>query len=550
MAYIHNDINIVQQLQKPLEEYSKEDQLMFAKQKMHSMIDESDFNYDSPKNARLAKTNKQRNAYCRKIYNNTDDSSNFDYLYRNLQKNIKGQDGIVKSITLKQPARVRHIPIVSPKLRALISREKMRPLLIRSYGIDKGSIERKQKAKTEEIISKYSSRVRQKIAAIESQRQLIAAREQLLQENADVPELQELIQAIQRELDYAKEIIERNLDLSQKEYSDIEKYFKYSYKDFQEIIAQKLVQSFIQNNRIRTLLNKAFEEKMITDNPIYYIDFVPGNKEPTWEMVRPEYFEHQYSESTDKIEEVGWAVRLRNMTFEEIVVTYRGLDKKQIEEIKNQAPVQNNRSASNLDRTPDGYKVGFDDRIHINQTENLYSVYECFWKEYVAVPALIKPNKHDSKYLSSKPDFIRFLKVEEAKELTKTDARKKRLKRKGERIEVRYRVDLWQGVLIGDDVWTNIGKKDHQFRNPAKPWDVELPFVGKNIHKFNQPRSLVWECRDIQELYNIIHYKEELLINISGVRGVVYDLAQKTRRYERTRSSLLHEPRSCLHKNC
>jgi hypothetical protein len=36
-----------------------------------------------------------------------------------------------------------------------------------------------------------------------------------------------------------------------------------------------------------------------------------------------------------------------------------------------------------------------------------------------------------------------------------------------------------------------------------------------------------WETRDIQELINILHYQEELLIALAGVRGIVYDLAQK-----------------------
>jgi len=534
MSEYLSDLTIVLQLPKPLEEYSKEDQLNLAKMKMRAFIDESDFNSHAPRNAQVVQTEKQRDAYCRRIYQNTSMTSDFDYLYRDVDKKVKDKNGIIKTLTLKQPARVRHIPIVSPKLRALISREKLRPLKLRAFAIDKENIDNKINAKTNEIINKYSIKSRQKLNAYNLQQEALMYQAQLIQQQMQNPELQSnlelqnMIKLVEQELESINFILQQNIEISQKELDAINKFYKYNYKDFQEQISEKILNNYVVNNNLKGLFNKAFEEKLITDKPIYYVDFVQGMKQPVTELVRPEYLDYQYSENTDNISDVGWAVRLTYLTFEEIIIKYGAhLSDKNIESIKAEMPRQNARSTSNLDRLPDGQFVGLDDRHHHAAHNELYPVYQCYWKEYVAVPALVTKNKNPNKYLSSKPDFIEFKTVDEMKQLTNTKAKRNRLKKKGVKAAVRYRVDLWEGIKIGEENWILVGKKENQPRDIKNPYDVKLPFIGKNIYRFNQSRSLVWECRDIQELFNILHYQEELLIALSGVKGVVYDLAQK-----------------------
>ena len=87
--HFNANISLVLVLPKPLEDYSYEEQMNICKQKMRSYIDESDFNFYAPKNSKLVATEKQKDAYCRRIYQNTSVSSDFDYLYRNLDKKVK-----------------------------------------------------------------------------------------------------------------------------------------------------------------------------------------------------------------------------------------------------------------------------------------------------------------------------------------------------------------------------------------------------------------------------------------------------------------------------
>src|SRR5690606_23876800 len=51
-------------------------------------------------------------------------------------------------------------------------------------------------------------------------------------------------------------------------------------------------------------------------------------------------------------------------------------------------------------------------------------------------------------------------------------------------------------------------------------------FIGFSNNRFNKAYSPVWETKDIQELYNILHFQEELLISLSGVKGTVVDISQ------------------------
>jgi len=522
------DLSVVMVLPKPLEDYSVEEQENLCKEKIQSFIDESDFNFSAPKNSKLVKTEKQKDAYCRMIYQNTSTSSDFDYLYRNLDKKVKTQSGAIKTVSLKQPAEVRHIPIVSSKLRALKSREKMRPFKINTYAIDRDSVERKSKEMTDQIISSFSERIDNRIMAMRMQQQMIAQKQELIAQQEEIPGSEEMIMQLNMMLGKMQEEIALELDLSEEENKDIEKYYKYSYRDIQELMSLKLVNGYIENNRLKTLFNKAFEEKLITDKPVYYIDWLDGQEQPAFELVRPEYLDYQYSEECDYIEDLGWVVRLRYMTFQQIIAEYgKYLTEADLSQIKAEMPRLHARSSSNLSVLPDGQYVGFDEKSDHSSTNELYPVYQTYWKEYVGIPALIKKNKKESKFFSSKPDFMRFLGVDEAKKMVNTEAKRKRLKKRGEKIEVRHRIDLWEGIRIGMETYITLGKRDDIQRDHKNKSDVKLPFIGKNIHRFQQARSLVWETRDIQELINILHYQEELLIALAGVRGIVYDLAQK-----------------------
>jgi len=87
--------------------------------------------------------------YCRALWNNELDDARFGYLYNKIDKQIHdSQSGIDDIITLEMPARVRNIPIVRPKLQALISEEMSRPVVTKVIGM------------TDEIVGKKLDKIR------------------------------------------------------------------------------------------------------------------------------------------------------------------------------------------------------------------------------------------------------------------------------------------------------------------------------------------------------------------------------------------------------
>jgi hypothetical protein len=153
-------------------------------------------------------------------------------------------------------------------------------------------------------------------------------------------------------------------------------------------------------------------------------------------------------------------------------------------------------------------------------------VYRVSWKEQTEVYALYSENKKETPYFSDKPPFVKFLTQEEYKEMTSTDSKVERLKRKGQKIMKAYRVDRWFGIRIGRSTYFKIKKHDFQYRTTDRLSDTPLQYIGFANNVFHKAYSPLWETKDIQELYNILHYQEELLIALSGVKGIIYDLSQ------------------------
>lgn len=518
---------------KPLEEMSLKEQKDAMKRRLERFINEAEFNVVSPANAFLVQTRKQRNAYCRKIYNNTASSNDFNYLYRNVNKEVVNEESNLKDIiTLEMPARVRHIPLIRPKLRTLISKEKDRPKKLRVYGVDHESLNRKKKHHIEAILDKIDGKLIQKLQAINMLEMVVDQKKMIMEQYMEMPEAANLVKQLNFELQRLDELISRELNLTGDERSKVHNYYAYSYKDFMEELTEGALHDYIDRHRIHKLHNMGFEEKMITDEEVYFCDWTPGQKTPESRLVRPEYLYYQYNEACEYIAQLDWSVEFIPMSMGMVRSQWgKYLKKEDLDRIASEYPGYGNYQQSNLTAFPDGRAIG---GLEYGAASSYYSegidVYRCFWKEQVAVPALIRKNKKPAKftkYTPSKPDFIRWLTKKEAEKMTSTDKKRKRMDKRNERIEVRYRTDLWEGIRIGRTTYILMGKREMQLRNDDHKSDIDLPYIGKAVNRFRQPNSLIWETRDIQELYNILHYQEELLVALSGVRGIVYDLAQK-----------------------
>lgn len=523
----------------PLESLPDDEQLEYAKSLMDSYIEqnhrEGGLQYNVPVDSASVRTRMDRIAYCRALWNNELDENRYSYLYNKIDKHIHNeQDGIDDIITLEMPARVRNIPIIRPKLQALVSEEMSRPLITKVIGMTDEIVGQKLERIKNDILDKQMAKIKQKQIIQATQQQLIQTQTQMIQqmqqnpEMANDPQMKQIIMQIQVELEHMSTLLENDIVITREEVKKIKEYYQYSHKEFEESLCSGALEEYIDSKRLRHLMNNFFEELMVTGEPIWYCDWEPGLSEPETRLIRPEYIWYQSNEAAKYLHELDWCVEYMPMSIGQ-VVQYFGADitEENLETLRNEFPMfsQDAWYRTNLTHFPDGSPSGWysgNDYLYSHQVD----VFKVNWKEQVEVYALYSENKNDTPYFSEKPPFVKFLSPEEYKDLTSTEAKRNRLKKRGQVIKKAYRVDRWSGVRIGTKTYIKIKKHDFQYRTHDRLSDVALPYIGFANNKFYKSYSPLWETKDIQELYNVLHYQEELLIALSGVKGIIYDLSQ------------------------
>jgi hypothetical protein len=89
-----------------------------------------------------------------------------------------------------------------------------------------------------------------------------------------------------------------------------------------------------------------------------------------------------------------------------------------------------------------------------------------------------------------------------------------------------YRLDRYEAVRIGWDIYLNCGKSKHIVRSAGQPWKTTLSYNGLCYNDRNgRPYSIVLSLKDIQDSYDIIKFFRDNLIANSGVNGSRVNLA-------------------------
>lgn len=517
----------------PLENLPKDEQEQYAKSLMDSYIEQNHrdggLQMNVPLESTSVRSRMDKITYCRALWNNELDDARFGYLYNKIDKQIHdSQSGIDDIITLEMPARVRNIPIVRPKLQALISEEMSRPVVTKVIGMTDEIVGKKLENIKNDILDKQLQKIKQNQLINATNQALLQMQQQMMQQAAQDPQAQQMIIQMQVELEHLQNLLQNDIVITNEEVRRIREYYQYSHKEFEENLCSQALEEFIDSKRLRHLMNNFFEEMMITGEPVWYCDWEPGLTEPEVRLIRPEYLWYQSNEAAKYLHELDWIVEYSPMSIGQ-VIQYYGADitEENLETLRTEFPMfsQDAWYRTNLTNYPDGSPSGWysgNDYLYSHQVDT----YKVNWKEQVEVYALYSENKNDTPYFSEKPPFVKFLTPEEYKDLTSSESKRKRLEKKGQKILKAYRVDRWSGVRIGTMTYIKIKKHDFQYRTHDRLSDIALPYIGFANNRFYKAYSPLWETKDIQELYNILHYQEELLIALSGVKGIIYDLSQ------------------------
>jgi len=471
----------------------------------------------------ITRTAKMKDKFCYDMYNGVQDQGSFDYLR--------------KVGDYEYPAKVRFVPLLRPKMDLLRAEETKRPFNWRVYTVDSHSINDKNEARYKAIISKASVNKKQMslqyqdaLEQLSQVEQQVAQIQQQAQESGEQipPEIQMQLKKAQQEAQIGKYVINEHNLINEDDLKSVETYFKYKYQDFLEIIAERGIKYMVANYHLKDEFSKGFEDKLCTDKEIYYVDFEEGQqlKDPYIRKVNPLGFYYAADSQVKWIEDAEWCLEERFMTVNQIIDEYGNkLSFEDVEKIKNRSTFidpqsgygygytgYNSTDGTNTGMGPTDVNGCLNDGLYAGSEEfaNVIRVCKVYWQSSRKLRFKSSPNKHKEgsyfTHLMSEGETIK--------------------KDKGEKEEKGYINDVYQGVVIDANIFVDL-KKKNVLRSEENPSDAKLPYVGKAHNYYTQkPYSLVWAAKDVQILYNIVHYHKELALALSGAKGFIMDKSQ------------------------
>lgn len=477
------------------------------------------------------------------MYHNIWSEKEFEYLTR-IPSGTDGQTDYYL------PAKVRHIPIQRAKLNVLISQQKYRPFNFSVYICDKQGVNEKYIRKIHEYIRGAMDMIDQnvsayymQIAAIEQQK---AEMEQFLNQEPQTEEQAQQIEMlrsskvmIDSQLNMARKRIERELITAEEDQEKFERYYKYEYKDFVEDIAQKtarLLRDELDIDR-KSLTN--FKSQVVIGKQAYYVDYIPGRKQIEFDPLNMLEVYYPAVEGVEWIQDLPWVMIRRYVSLNYAVDKYK-LTESEAETLK--ATIFHNVPITDFMNNDFGNSLSGAIYAGTMGTTEGIPEYRIFWKSPKMIQAKQTPNpyqkdKYFTHFMDDKQKQInegqlyydqkrqRYIHKETKEEFEKNQVINKL---KGEKLEQRFIDEVWEGVILGNDMVKNVGKKPVRIYTNDNYSDTILPVIGRAYNSIiDRPYSLVWDTRDLQNTYNVLNYHRELMLAVSGVRGTIMDITQK-----------------------
>lgn len=384
------------------------------------------------------------------MYNGQRDNTQFDY--------------ITKTFGVDFPAKLKHVPLVRPKINRLVGEEQERGVDLQVISVDRDSVDEKKQHIFNYVVRRFIQLQRQEITEDEFRRE--------------------------------------------------ENFLRRSFRTNKEIAVYHMLKEYIYTHRLHEVFSDSMLDKIITGMEIGRVKLNRVGEDPVVETFSPDQIYYAPNQ-TKWISDCDWAVRVNNLTSTEIMDFYG-------EEISkdDQDKIFNRRELYSKEAVKLGGGRTMDDLLtepidiheHYSWDNDIFTVYEVEFKSIRKVPVHISKNK-----FNPENPFKKLLTEDQYESLPNN--RKKDVK-------FYYTEDLWRLTRIGPDIHVRIGKVNIPERDQKKPSKVKLTFEGLTFSDKIKPFSLVKATWDIQMLYDIMHFHKENLIALSGTRGSIMDLAQ------------------------
>jgi hypothetical protein len=454
------------------------------------------------------------------------------------------------------PAKVRRTPKQRQFINTLVSQQYKRPFVFSVVLSDRESVKEKYLSNVVDYIDYLDKQAQfvhyETTFQIQETQDKISRMQQMVQQEPKTEEeaqqLQEIKQSLPRIINnfqYAMSMLEQQDAISQTQMQKMNYYHKYEKKDWKEIIAQNTLLNLRQELDVSNKSLENFIINRVIGRQYYYVDYVEGNRLPLFEVLNPSNVKYPFISSVKWVQDGPWGTITDYLSYNEVIILYG----KQIEKKYGNEVLNTLRSSESNYRTPmvtgkDGEAYFTDNLIFDGNNETAYGIkVERVWFK---VPRNIKV-----KYIPSPfEDGVYFRHFIQNKEIINKDEyiysngffinKKNKLdikdendvetisKKKGEAYIDKYNNDLYHGVIINDKYIVNEGKCPFVLRDIDRRAKIFIPIFGKTYASItDQPYSHIAATKDLQDLYDIVTYQEELMLALSGTKTILFDLAFK-----------------------
>ena len=454
---------------------------------------------------------RNREMKCWRYYHGYMNPSDWEYL-----TDIKSKDG-QESFAL--PAKIRNISIQRSPIDLLVSQASRRPFILSTYISDKKGKEQKQKTMFMDMLDnvkkgllnermQYQNIIMQMQSQMQQIQQILQQEPQTPEEAQQIEQLKAVLPQLQANIDMTQSELNKKITLNEESMNKIEEYYTYDYKDIKEMIAQKGIKKLIAEHNIRTQRVLGITDRFVTGKEYRFVDYNPESNRTEYSYVNAMNVCYPRIAGIDWVEDGPWCTIKDIISYNDVVDIYgdsKDITDDMLKEIEGIVA----RSTDNTTDSSfyDGLYAGTDD------TSNGVERVRVYWK----VPKVISISKKENK---NNPD-IDFTHFSEGS----MDAEQKK---KYKSVKQKYMNDVFEATIIAGKFVVNARRKDEATIDRDNYMKRKLPLVGPTFSNVaNQPYSLIWATKDLQDLYVLLHYHRELIVAVSGVKGQIIDVSQK-----------------------
>jgi hypothetical protein len=427
------------------------------------------------------------------------------------------------------PVKVRFVSIVRPNVDYLVSKYLSNPFNFSIKTVDKKSLNEKYSMKIKMMVDEMINGIDEKYLALQTQIQMITDKRQELmmileqepesEEHAQqLEEIKKQMPLIQMKMQQMTNALQRELKHTNEQMSNADMLSRFKPKDIREDLVQKKMVNFYESAALAETHKWTMTEKCVTGRPYIYVDIVDGELIYEWKESHTVF--HSKNSKVRYTEDGDWVAYEEYLSYDQILNQWgKELTAEEIKKLGSFNPNLENSNRIEVydsDDESEGAANYVQNYKPTTSKSNIRTV-KVFWQVSVEIPIIHSKTK-DGNFTHKK--VVKKKELDEFKKRKNIDHERVSLKKK-------YKTYAFEGTIINRDIMVGVRKRDHQILKSGHTGWNQLPIIGDGYDDVTRsPYSLIWATKDLQALYQIIEYYEELLLVISGVKGFLMDKSQ------------------------